>query len=122
LLKTLVDFCVNKKIAFFYIYVIYSHFENNLYRSLKDGQVFKMNQKLKIWFFCQSSYQITCIIEKFWPWKICDNLINYLISVIFGGFINVKGQDYTKWGPYNFKSVILDRLSMDEYIYMAPIS
>jgi hypothetical protein len=32
---------------------IYSQFENNLYRSLKDGQVFKMNQKLKIWFVCQ---------------------------------------------------------------------
>ena len=39
---------LNKKIAFFYIYVIYLQFENNLYRGLKDGQVFKMNQKLKI--------------------------------------------------------------------------
>jgi hypothetical protein len=45
------DFCVNKKIAFCYIYVIYSQFENNLYRSLKNGQVFKINQKLKIWYF-----------------------------------------------------------------------
>ena len=90
--------------------------------ALKMGKFLKWIKSLKSDFFCQSSYQITCIIEKFWPWKICDNLINYLISVIFGGFIKVKGQDYTKWGPYNFNSVILDRLSMDEYIYMGPIS
>jgi len=66
-------------------------FENNLYRSLKDGQVFKMNQKLKIWFFLSEFISNNLYNRKVLAMKICDNLINYLLSVIFGGFINVKG-------------------------------